>query len=612
MTVMNRLKFTDFDIKVNKENVLNAVNCFPDSPVYGHVSREYDRLLPAAECLLTPAAYVRFKDDRAYCLITAGQAVSDYSKRLFDSGEGLDGLIVNAIADDFIFAMDSQLSEYIKTECASRNKGIAKRITAPEDMPLEMQEEIIREIGDCGISLTDGLMFEPVKTCGYILELTDDTAVFNAQHDCSKCKSKNCPRRSAPFTGDFEVVSAYGYKSSSADNKDVICIDIGTTTLAFQLIRGGRVVAEHREINMQRRFGLDVLSRIEASNRGRKKELCQIIQYHLQNGIKKLMQEAASEKIEEIVIAANTTMVYLLMGYSCGELGEYPFKASHLETIETTFDQITHNNRINAKTTILGGISAFVGGDITSGMYMCDFDLSENINIFIDLGTNGEMAVGNKEKIIVTSAAAGPAFEGGRISCGAGSVDGAICCADIKSGTLKTINNKPPVGLCGTGIIEIVSELLDNGLIDETGLLVPKYFKNGYPVTEQIHFLQSDIREVQMAKAAIRGGLETLMLRYGVCAEDIGTLYLAGGFGYGLKIEKACKIGLIPPELADRIKIIGNSSLGGAVKYSAEHDGSERIERMKKISREISLGNDDKFNEIYMKHMNFSSLAEGK
>lgn len=607
---MNKLKITDFNIKVNKENVLKVVNCFPGNPVYEHVSREYDRLLPAAECLFEPEAYACFKDNRVYCLITAGQAISDYSKRLFDSGEGLDGLIVNAIADDFVFAMDDVLSGYVKTECAARNKGIAKRLEAPGDIPLEVQRDIIEAAGSNAVSLTEGLMFEPVKTCGYILELTDDAGIFNAQHDCSKCKSKNCPRRSAPFQGEFAVVSAYDYKPDAVD--DVICIDIGTTTLAFQLIRGGKVIAEHREINTQRRFGLDILSRIEASNRGRNQELQQIIQYHLQNGVKKLMQEANQGKIEKIVIAANTTMVYLLMGYSCGELGAYPFKASHLETIETTFDRIVPNNKINAKTIILGGLSAFVGGDITSGMYMCDFDLSDKINIFIDLGTNGEMAIGNREKIIVTSAAAGPAFEGGRISCGIGSVDGAVCGVDIKLGIVKTINDKPPVGLCGTGIIEIVSELLESGLIDETGLLVPEYFKDGYPVTEKLHFTQNDIRETQMAKSAIRSGIETLMLRYGATSEDIDTVYLAGGFGYGLKIEKACKIGLIPPKLEDKIKLVGNSALGGAVKYSAEADGCKRIEGMKKISSEIPLGNDDKFNELYIKYMNFNSLAEGK
>ncbi|MCC8169499.1 MAG: ASKHA domain-containing protein [Oscillospiraceae bacterium] len=605
------IKITEFHIKISKENVLNSMSCFPGSPVYERVSREFDRLLPAAECIFEPAAYARFENARVYCLITAGRAVSDYSKRLFDSGEALDGLIVNAIADDFVFSADGVLAERIKTECAELGKGIAKRLEASADIPPEAQKDIAEKTGAEGVSLMDGMMFEPVKTLGYILELTDDSEIFNAQHDCSKCKNRNCPRRSAPYKSEFEVVSDYAYSSEATTAGDVICIDIGTTTLAFELIRNGKAVASHSEINTQRRFGLDVLSRIEASNRGRSMELQQIIRYHLINGISKLMKEAKSEKPERVVIAANTTMVYLLMGYPCGELGVYPFNASHTETVNTVFDKVVPNSKITAETVILGGLSAFVGGDITSGMYMCDFDLSNKINLFIDLGTNGEMAIGNRDRIIVTSAAAGPAFEGGRISCGIGSVDGAVCGADIRSGMLKTINDKPSAGICGTGIIELVFELLDNHLIDETGLLIPEYFSGGYPLTEKIRFTQGDIREVQMAKSAVRAGIETLMLRYGANVGDIDTLYLAGGFGYGLKIEKACGIGLIPPELAGRVKILGNSALGGAVKYATDNSGGERIEKMKSIASEIHLGNDEKFNELYMENMNFQTIGGG-
>ncbi len=594
------IKITEFDIKINKDNVLRAVSCFPDSPVYENVSREYDRVLPEAERLLKPSAYARFSTGAVYCLITVGSGISDYSKRLFDEGEAIGGLLVNAAADEFIFAMDEVLGERIKTECAAREKGIAKRAEAPADMPLERQAEIIDAVGESGVALTDGLMLEPVKSLGYILELTSDGAVFNAQHDCSKCKILNCPRRRAPFSGKFEVLADHSYKPAAKSDETAVCVDIGTTTIAFELIKDGKIAAAHTELNAQRRFGADVLSRIEAANRGRGGELRELIQYQLLNGVRKLA--AQTDKIDKIVIAANTAMVYLLMGYPCGELGAYPFEAAHTQTIETMFKQIAPNGFIDAKTVVLGGVSAFVGGDITSGLYMCDFDLSDKVNLFIDLGTNGETAIGGRDGILVTSAAAGPAFEGGRISCGTGSVDGAICGVDIKAGTVRTINGKPPVGVCGTGVIEAVSELLSNGLIDKTGLLTPEYFENGYPLTEKIRFTQSDVREVQTAKSAIQSGIEALMKNYG--AADIDTLYLAGGFGYGLDIKKAANIGLIPRALADRVKILGNSALGGAARYAAE-DGGERIDRIRKLCSGINLGNDDAFNETYIKNMNF-------
>lgn len=594
------IKITEFDIKINKDNVLKAVSCFPDSPVYAHVSREYDRILPEAERLLKPRAYARFIDSGVYCLITAGSGISDYSKRLFDKGEAIGGLLVNAVADEFIFAVDEALGERIKTECAARERGIARRLEAPADMPPERQAEILDLVGESGVTLTDGLMLEPVKSLGYILELTSDDAVFNAQHDCSKCKSLSCPRRSAPFSGEFEALADYEYKSAAKSSGTAVCIDIGTTTIAFELINNGKAAGSHTELNAQRRFGADVLSRIEAANRGRSGELRELIQYQLLSGVRKLA--AQTEQIDKIVIAANTTMVYLLMGYPCGELGAHPFEAAHTQTVETTFKRIVPNSFVDAKTIVLGGVSAFVGGDITSGLYMCDFDLSDNINLFIDLGTNGEMAIGNKDRILVTSTAAGTAFEGGRISRGTGSVDGAISGVDIKAGTVKTINDKPPIGICGTGVIEAVSELLSNGLIDKTGLLTSEYFENGYPLTDKIRFMQSDVREVQMAKSAIQSGIETLMKNYG--AADIETLYLAGGFGHGLDIKKAANIGLIPRTLADRVKILGNSALGGAARYAAEDD-RERIDRIREKCSRISLGNNDAFNEMYIKNINF-------
>lgn len=568
----NLIKITEFNIEINKENVLKLISCFPESSVYEHISHEYDRILPAAKCLIKPCAFAKTSGNAVYCLLTLGGEISDYSKRLFDSGEAMDGLIVNAIADEFIFFMDEVLGEHIKTECAKAKKGILRRLEFPDIAP-ERQQEILDATGCDKITLTDGFMFSPVKTCGYILELTDDSGIFNAQHDCSKCKSVNCPRRSAPLAAEMEVLSDYGY-TPLCSGETVICIDIGTTTLAFELIRDGKIQASHTELNAQRRFGADVLSRIEASNRGRGAELRQIIQYQLLEGIRTLTKN--QYKADKIVIAANTAMVYLLMGFSCGELGAYPFAASHTGTIEMNFKELIPNDFIDAKTVILGGLSAFVGGDITSGLYMCDFDLYEKINLFIDMGTNGEMAIGGREQITVTSTAAGPAFEGGRIG----------------------------LGLSGSEVISAVSDLLSNKIIDKTGLLIPKYFEKGYPVTDKIRFTQSDIREVQTAKSAIRSGIEALMHHLDIKAADIDTFYLAGGFGHGLDIKKACNIGLIPSELAGKVKILGNSALGGAVRYALE-GGRDRIENMKKISREIQLGNDAVFNEIYIKNMNF-------
>lgn len=192
--------------------------------------------------------------------------------------------------------------------------------------------------------------------------------------------------------------------------------------------------------------------------------------------------------MEQVIIAANTTMVHLLMGYSCETLGVYPFTPVNIQTIETTLKELLRTEEISdCPVVVLPGISTYVGGDIISGLFALEFDKRKEISVLIDLGTNGEMAIGNQERILVTSTAAGPAFEGGNIVCGTGSIPGAICHvamdADLHVET-ETIGGKPPVGICGTGVIESTCELLRTERIDETGRLDEEYFKEGFPLTE--------------------------------------------------------------------------------------------------------------------------------
>ena len=168
----------------------------------------------------------------------------------------------------------------------------------------------------------------------------------------------------------------------------------------------------------------------------------------------------------------------------------------------------------------------------------------EGLNLFIDLGTNGEMAIGRKGKFLVTSTAAGPAFEGGNISCGTGSVPGAICAVKIENGraSFETIGGAAPKGICGTGAVSVLAELLKAGLLDETGALDDDIFDDGFEIAPGVVFTQKDVREMQLAKSAVRAGLETLLLRYGATYADIKKLYVAGGFGYRIDREKAVDI----------------------------------------------------------------------
>lgn len=426
------------------------------------------------------------------------------------------------------------------------------------------------------------------------------------------------------------------------ENKYAIAIDLGTTTLAFALvdIASAQILHTVTLLNSQRKYGMDVISRIQASVDGMKDELRACIQNDLSEGIDRLLKEYRmtanandlSEKhIKHIVISGNTTMIHLLMGYDCSTIGVYPFTSVNTEWITGTAEEILgyrqQDNKI--KVTILPSISAFVGGDIVSGLYTLDFVNNKEISLFVDLGTNGEIALGNSKRIVTTSVAAGPAFEGGNISCGTGSVAGAICEVNITSTDLisnnaksdkiteyknhtqgfaiqiKTVKDAPPCGICGTGVIETIAELLKCGLVDGTGLLTDEYFESGFPLTNTenpIVFTQQDIRQFQLAKAAVRTGIEILLKEYGITTAEIEKVYIAGGFGYHLDVVKATSIGLIPPELAGKATAVGNTSLAGAVKYLSDPNASHILQRIKNASEDIILANDDEFQELYLKN----------
>lgn len=476
---------------------------------------------------------------------------------------------------------------------------------------------------------------------GYLPATTADKAYFE-EKDLSEGMRLSCkayPEEPLSielnFKGesDFQVLTEYAEDSDaepgesqqvhgmgdlgSVSEKYGIAIDIGTTTIAIQLLsvnRGNRI-ATYSVINHQRSFGADVISRIKASTEGKKAELQASIQQDLSQGIRQVVKMAAevgvsSDQITEVAIAGNTTMIHLLMGYDCKSLGEYPFTPVNIGLIEGTYKEILADDYLQASVRIVPGISTFVGGDITAGLFSCNVDRQEEYSLLIDLGTNGEMAIGNKDKILVTSTAAGPAFEGGNIEWGVGSLEGAIAGVKIVDGMaeVRTIGDKTPIGICGTGVIETVAELIKAELVDETGCLDDDYFDDGYPLAqtesgENIVFTQQDVREVQLAKAAVRAGIETLFLRYGINKEQISHVYLAGGFGFKLDCQKAVEIGMIPAELAERIEAVGNSSLGGAIKCLLSADGWSRMERIGKASEEINLSADKDFNQFYMDYM---------
>ncbi len=393
-----------------------------------------------------------------------------------------------------------------------------------------------------------------------------------------------------------------------------IAIDIGSTTLAAALvdITAKSEIATFTSINHQRSFGADVVSRIQASNDGHGAELRRIIRNDLNRLIDSLIEKYSlpKENVTNITVAGNTTMQHLLMGYSCETLGVFPFKAVSLEQEDFTAERVLARIDLeHAVVTMLPGVTTYVGADIVSGIYACGMQRSEKPVLLVDLGTNGEMAIGDKDRIFVTSTAAGPAFEGGNISCGTGSIAGAICNVEIDKETkrprITTIDNAEPVGICGTGVIETAAELLKAEIMDDTGMLDDDWFENGFELAPGISFMEKDIRELQLAKSAVRAGMEVLIVRYGIKPEELDAVYVAGGFGHFLNMEKAADIGLIPRVFLPKVKAVGNTSLKGAVLALTDEKAQHEMPQIAEKAEEISLASDTMFSELYMEYMMF-------
>ena len=410
---------------------------------------------------------------------------------------------------------------------------------------------------------------------------------------------RSCPE--GAFTVEYElaeeeiaVETIASEKKAASAGKKKVAIDIGTTTIAAALVDAdsGQVLDTVTCVNHQRAFGADVISRIQASNDGKKEELQQLVCTDLRNLITDLGEDPETIPV---VIAGNTTMQHLLLGLSCETLGVAPFTPVDISLHEV-------KNQL-----LLPGISTYVGADIVAGIVATGMDQNEEVCLLIDMGTNGEMAIGNKDKIMVASTAAGPAFEGGNISCGVAGIPGAISRVTITDGTAQceTIGGKEPVGLCGTGVLEVMYELLKEEIVDETGLMDDEYVDDGFPLAGDIVFTDRDIREVQLAKSAIRAGAETLIKEFGVTYDGISKLYLAGGFGQKIDLEKAAGIGILPPELIDRTEAAGNTSLQGAVMAAQDDSVRDRYLRAVAVSEEVSLSESTLFNDLYVQHMFF-------
>ncbi|BCN32855.1 ASKHA domain-containing protein [Anaeromicropila herbilytica] len=415
-----------------------------------------------------------------------------------------------------------------------------------------------------------------------------------------------------------------------------IAFDIGTTSVVGLLwnLDTGEQRGIKSKVNPQRIYGADVISRIQYSTQSieNQKELQQLIVYCCEAIILELIQIESIHlsKVCDVVVVGNTTMSHLFLGESVEGLARAPFQSSYQGMVHMQAYEIFKSMDKDARLIVLPNIAGHVGSDITAGLLASDIWSRKGNIIFIDIGTNGEIVFKNENKVYACSTAAGPAFEGASIHEGMRAEEGAIEGVKIEGSriTLEVIGGKEPIGICGSGLIDAIAELLRIGVLDDTGRILEKETLKLIGVKEDIidhiietdkgnHFIlyqndqrnivltQKDVREVQLAKAAIYAGIVTMLKKASLEPKNITELIVAGAFGNYIKKENAVRIGLLPEIPINDIKLEGNTASLGASMVLLSKKYEDELESHINHIEHIDLAMDADFMEFYIEAMNF-------
>lgn len=383
-----------------------------------------------------------------------------------------------------------------------------------------------------------------------------------------------------------------------------LALDIGTTTLCFAFLNAsGEIVREYSVLNPQREYGLDVISRISAGP-----EAYRNMQSLLFSYIKYIVRFS---EIRRMYVTGNTTMLHLFAGVSPESIGVYPFKPVFTETMrysgeyfDLPFDEIV----------LLPSASAYIGADIVGGAYVSGVYRSEKPAMIADLGTNGEMILSAGGKMFSTSSAAGPALEGGQITYGTGGIPGAVC--NFNGCSFMTVDDRKPIGICGSGLVDIIAALVKRGLIDDSGYLEEEYEIAGthkslsgkalFTGGTGIMLEPKDVRAFQLAKSAVCSAIQCLMEYAGLGEGELDKLYIAGSLGEYINVQSALVTGLYP-RLGGEEKFVssGNAALKSAILALRDENVITQLENISENLINVDLNLYPGFSDLFIDNMCF-------
>lgn len=451
--------------------------------------------------------------------------------------------------------------------------------------------------------------------------------MFKCNGNCSECgRCRNIHQDKILK----EIKLPKNFKNDIRKGEYGVSCDIGTTTVVGSLwsLETGELLGQKGATNPQRQFGADVISRISYCIGSHEKIYA--LQHPLRMTIRSLLFELCNdagvniENVTKTTFCGNTTMMLLFAGMPVDGIAAYPFTPDHIDgmVVKSKFDEY------NIDGYLLPNIGGHIGGDISAGIISTEIADFDGDAILLDIGTNGEIVLKAHGKLYGFSTAAGPAFEGANIQCGMSGTSGAIESFTFSEDNIQynTIAGENPIGICGSGIMSAICEMLDNGIIDKDGKLLPydtytrihpfsqikehicddKFILvKGIDGNEDIYITQKDIRELQLAKGAIKAGINLLLKKAECSIKEIDRIYLAGGFGMNTPVETLLKIGVIPDIAAEKVQLVGNSALAGASMVLMSDKEKRYCEEISRKVERIELNTLDDFQNEFINALEF-------
>jgi uncharacterized 2Fe-2S/4Fe-4S cluster protein (DUF4445 family) len=438
-------------------------------------------------------------------------------------------------------------------------------------------------------------------TCGKCKCLIDGKEVLACQTLVTRDLVVTLPQESA-----LNILTDSAFADFAPDEGLCLALDIGTTIVAAYLVQNGQVLRVGSRKNPQSVFGADVVSRLHQASKGHDKELTDLIRRCVQELTEELLQCTGKTNLDRICVVGNPAMQQLFLGLPTENLTKIPFKAL-LQKTQTAQGGTYIPAWSGAALLTVPDISGYIGADTVACVLASSMDKAEKLTLLVDIGTNGEMVLGNKDRLVACATAAGPALEGAFIKFGMQASKGAIDRVN-KDFSCHVIGGGQATGICGSGLLDAAAAALDQGLLNERGRILND--SRTLPLTENIYLTQEDIRQLQQAKGAIAAGIHLMAQHLGIQLTDIEQVYLAGAFGTFLDPRSACRIGLLPAQLEDKCVAVGNAAGSGAVQMVCSKEAFLRADQIVAATEHLDLATLPDWSKTFARQMHFENTAQ--